>query len=303
MLHHCCSASRRKNQNKDYAYDLTFQLRKRYANNWEGMVAYTYGHAYDVQSFTSSTAISNFQFGRTLSGPLESAYTTTSLFDQPHKLLVTGSYTLKWLKTLSTDFSLTYQGTSGAPHDYIYGGSGGAGDLNGDGVQGNDLLYVPKNATDPAEIQFKTLGTNTAANMATTFEAFIAQSPCLSAHRGEILPRNSCRQPFINQGDVAIRQNIPLISGQRASINLDIFNVGNLINKNWGKQSVTTLSGNNNVPLVTHVGYATPAGVASNDPKTAVPVVQFNTPTAGEYAPGNFVSNFWRTQVAFRYSF
>src|SRR5204863_995333 len=63
-----------QNQNKDYSYNLTAQLRKRYSDNWEGMFAYTYSHSYDVQSFTSSTAISNWQFGRTLSGPQEDAF-------------------------------------------------------------------------------------------------------------------------------------------------------------------------------------------------------------------------------------
>ena len=43
-----------RNQSKDYAYNLTAQLRKRYSNNWEGLVAYTYSQARDVQSFGSS---------------------------------------------------------------------------------------------------------------------------------------------------------------------------------------------------------------------------------------------------------
>src|SRR5688500_9306665 len=124
------------------------------------MVAYTYSAARDVQSFGSSTHISNWQFGRTLAGRQEAAFTRISLFDQPHKLMATGTKTINWKKG-STDLSFFYQGISGSPHDYIYGGSGGAGDLNGDGVQGNDLLYVPLNAQDPTEIQFRQQGTRT----------------------------------------------------------------------------------------------------------------------------------------------
>ena len=290
------------NQSKDYSYNLTFQLRKRYADNWEGMVAYTYAQSRDVQSFTSSTAISNWQFGRTLGGVQEDPYTSVSLFDQPHKLMATGTYTLNWAK-VATDFSFFYSGTSGSPHDYIYGGSGGAGDLNGDGVQGNDLLYVPKNALDPAEIQYKLVGTRTPAQQAVDFENFITNSPCLSKHRGEILPRNSCRLPFLNQVDASIRQRLPSIKGQDVAVTLDIFNFGNLINKNWGKLRTMPLSGNSNVPLLTHVGYNTPAGVASTNPSTAVPVVQFTPPTGGEYTILNTATNFWRTQLSVRYSF
>jgi outer membrane receptor for ferrienterochelin and colicin len=291
-----------QNQSKDYSYNLTAQLRKRYANNWEALLAYTYSRARDVASFTSSTHISNWQFGRTLSGPQEEAFVTTSLFDQPHKILATGTYTLNWLKKLSTDFSVFYQGVSGPPHDYIYGGSGGAGDLNGDGVQGNDLIYIPTNALDPNQIQFRDIVrsgqvVSTAAQQAQLFEDFIKSSDCLKDHRGEILKRNSCRQPFVNQVDVAIRQNLPLIAEQRLSLQLDIFNFGNLLNKNWGRAFVTPTTANSNVPLVTHVGYSSATAA------TAVPIVQFTPPAGGEYAPGALVSNFWRTQISMRYSF
>jgi outer membrane receptor for ferrienterochelin and colicin len=303
-----------QNQSKDYAYNLTAQLRKRYADNWEAMLAYTYSRARDVQSFTSSTAISNWQFGRTLSGRQEDAFTTISLFDQPHKILASGTYTLNWFKKLSTDFSVFYQGASGAPHDYIYGGAGGAGDLNGDGVQGNDLIYIPKNVNDPNEIRFRDITRTTggvttvlssAANQATLLDAFINSSECLKDHRGEILQRNSCRQPFVNQVDVAIRQNIPLIADQRVSVQLDIFNFGNLLNKKWGRAFVTPGSANSNVPLVTHVGYVGAGNVVTGNVNAngAIPVVQFTPPAGGEYAPGATVSNFWRTQISMRYSF
>jgi hypothetical protein len=285
------------NQDKDYSYSLTGQLRKRYADNWEGMVAYTYSRSRDAQSFTSSTHISNWQFGRTLFGRQEDPYTSVSLFDQPHKLMATGSYTINWGKT-QTDISGFYQGVSGSPHDYIYGGSGGAGDLNGDGVQGNDLLYVPKNALDPAEIQFRVTATGRSpALQAVDFENFILNSKCLSAHRGTILPRNSCRLPFLNQVDASIRQRMPTVRGQDVAITLDIFNFGNLVNKNWGKFRSNPFGTNSNVPLVTHVGYS------STNPQTAVPIVQFSPLAPTEFTIANTATNFWRTQLSVRYSF
>jgi outer membrane receptor for ferrienterochelin and colicin len=286
-----------KNQSKDYAYNLTAQLRKRYANNWEGMVAYTYSQARDVQSFGSSTHISNWQFGRTVAGDQFEPFTGVSLFDQPHKLMATGTRTIAWNNRYSTDLSFFYQGISGSPHDYIYGGSGLVGDLNGDAFQGNDLLYVPLNAQDPAEIQFRAVGVRTPAQQAADFESFIRSSECLNGQRGRIMARNSCRLPFTNTVDVAVRQRFPSIRGQGVSVTLDIFNFGNLLNKSWGKSRVSPLSGNSNVPLVTHVGYTT------TNPQTAVPIVTFTPPAGGEYSVGNFVGNFWRTQLAVRYSF
>jgi outer membrane receptor for ferrienterochelin and colicin len=286
-----------KNQSEDFAYNLTAQLRKRYSNNWEGMVAYTFSRARDVQSFGSSTHISNWQFGRTLSGNQFAPYTGISLFDQPHKLMASGTRTFHFFRNYATDVSFFYQGVSGSPHDYIYGGFQLVGDLNGDGAQGNDLLYVPTNALDATQIQFRAVGTRTPAVQAQDFEDFIKQSKCLNSQRGKIMERNSCRLPFSNTVDVAFRQRLPVIRGQELALTLDIFNFGNLLNKDWGKTRITPLSGNSNVPLVTHVGYST------TNPVTAVPIVTFTPPAGGEYSNGNFASNFWRTQLALRYSF
>ena len=295
------------NQNKDYAYNLTAQLRKRYSNNWEGMFAYTYSKARDVQSFTSSTHISNSQFGRTLTGRIEDPYTSVSLFNQPHKIVGILTRSFEWWRDFSTDITMFYQGVSGSAHDYIYAGSGGAGDLNADGTTGNDLIYVPINALNPNEIQFRNSGTApnvvTAAQQAQAFEDLITSSRCLSKYRGQMLPRNACSLPFTNQVDMTIRQALPLGRGNRVSVALDIFNFGNLLEKTWGKQRVSPLNSFNNIPLLTHVG------MSSTTPATAVPIVQYNIRTLvkdgliQEYQAGAFASNYWRTQLSFRYSF
>lgn len=307
-----------ENQNKDYAYSLTGQLRKRYRDNWEALIAYTYGRAYDVQSFTSSTHISNWSFGRTLSTAQEVPNATVSLFDQPHKIVGFYTRTFKWGgmekmgswgKRLTTDLTISYQGVSGSPHDYVYGGFSGRGDLNADGIQGNDLIYVPKDVNNPGEIVFAPLTVSgvvrSPAQQAQAFDALINATPCLSESRGKILSRNSCRLPFSNTWDLTIRQSIPTIADQRLALTLDIFNFGNALNKNWGKQRVNVLSGFNNISLLTQTGAT---GV---DPATRVPVVTYNYTTfdpsgSGQpqpYQEGNFVSNFWRMQIAARYSF
>lgn len=288
------------NQSKDNAWSLTTLLRKRYSNNWEGQIAYTHARARDVQSFGSSTHISNWQFGRTLSGRQEDPFTGISLFDQTHKIAGTGTYTKHWRPGWSTDFTATYTGVSGSPHDYVYAASGSTADLNGDGRSGNDLIYIPRSAFNTSEIRFRQIGSGataiTVAQQQAAFEKFIDESPCLSSQRGRILRRNSCKQPFSNQVDVAIRQTVPTLGAQRLSIQMDITNFGNLLNKTWGQQRVTEASSNSNVPILTHVGQT------SSDPVAAIPIVQFNV-NQKEYVVGNFASNFWRFQLSARYSF
>ena len=286
------------NQSKDYAWSLTTSLRKRYSNNWEATVAYTHARARDVQSFTSSTHASNWNFGRTLSGNQFEPYLGISLFDQTHKLTGTGTYTKHWAAGWSTDFTATYSGVSGSPHDYVYASTASSnGDMNGDGRNGNDLIYIPTDAFNTTEIQFRAVTNGaTVAEQQAAFEQYIENSPCLSGQRGQILKRNSCKQPFLNQVDVAIRQTIPAVRGQRLSLQADITNFGNLLNKNWGQARVTEATSNSNVPILTHVG------MTSSDPRVAVPIVQFNV-NQKEYVIGNFASNFWRFQLSARYSF
>jgi len=294
------------NQNRDQAWSLTTSLRKRYSNNWEGALAYTHARARDVQSFGSSTHISNWQFGRTLSGNQLEPFRGISLFDQTHKLTGTGTYTKHWTEGWSTDFTATYSGVSGSPHDYVYASTAASnGDMNGDGRNGNDLIYVPRSAYNTTEIQFRpitqtvsgvTTVVATTAQQQDAFEKYIMDSPCLSSQRGRILARNSCKQPFLNQIDLAIRQTIPSVRGQRLSLQADITNFGNLINKKWGQARVTEASSNSNVPILTHVG------MTNSNPTVATPIVQFNV-NQKEYVVGNFASNFWRFQLSARYSF
>jgi hypothetical protein len=201
----------------------------------------------DVQSLTSDRAISNFRFSRQLSTSHDDLTPTTSNFSRPHRILAYGTYTLPWGRL--TDVTLYYEGSSGVPFVYVAGGSGSNGDLNGDLVNGNDPIYVPRSAIDTSEIK---IGTGTGAafvqNLAAAqaFDRFIDVQPCLNRQRGRIMTRNSCRSPFQHRMDLSIRQTIPQFHGQRLALQLDIFNVLNLIKRDWGQIKLPTLSATNN---------------------------------------------------------
>jgi hypothetical protein len=148
--------------------------------------------------------------------------------------------------------------------------------------------------------------TLTAAQQAAAFDQLINSQDCLSKARGKIMERNSCRQPFSNFFDLTVRQNIPLLSSaQRVSVQLDIFNFGNLLNKKWGQQRFNPISANSNIPLLSQTG------MSGTDPKTAVPIVQFNyrvlDPTkSGTIEPNQIANtggNYWRAQLSARVSF
>jgi hypothetical protein len=292
------------NQSEDYAWSLTGQLQKRFDDRFEARASYTYSQARDVQSLGSSRAISNWRFGRTLSGSQLDQGATTSLFDQPHKVQLSGTYTFPW-ESFKTDLSVIYSGVSGAPHDYVYnrGATSGSGDLNADGSQGNDLIYVPSDVSDPTEIMFRDVTnsagdvTVTAAEQAAAFDRFIGSVDCLTEQRGQILERNSCRSPWSNIIDLSLRQSLPSLQGHTLALQIDVFNFTNLLNKNWG-QAALVPGLNSNVPLLTHVGQT--AGEL-NGANGSQGIFQFAL-NQERYNTQNLQSNY-QIQVSLRYSY
>lgn len=284
------------NQSEDRAYNITAGLQRRFRDGFEFRAFYTHSRVRDVVSATSSTAQSNYRFGRVLSGPHTSRKLGISSFDQPHSITVSGVYNFPW-ERFATSLSLIYTGRSGDPFTYVYGGGSGRGDLNADGLQGNDPLYVPLDATDPNEIRFQAATFNdvpyTPAQQAQAFEQFIRESNCLSEHRGRILERNTCRNGWVNFVDVSLRQSVPTFRGQNFSLQLDVFNFLNLLNEDWGQ--LRTASSFSTQNLLTHVGQT------AGNIQVSQPIVTFN-PTFRQFDSTSLGSNY-QIQLSGRYSF
>jgi hypothetical protein len=230
------------NQSEDYHYSISTQLNRRFSDRFEATVAYTHMQSKDVQSLTSDRAISNWRFARAVAGAHEDLVATTSAFSRPHRVLIYGTYTMPW-RRFPTDVTLYYEGTSGVPISYTAAGTNG--DLNGDGFAGNDLLYIPRNATDINEIR---IGTGVGAAFrqdlaaAQAFDRFISAQPCLDRQRGQIMERNSCRSPAQHRMDLSVRQSLPTVRGQNVTLQLDVFNLLNFLNQDWGVNRLPTLS-------------------------------------------------------------
>lgn len=284
------------NQSEDWAYNLTAGLQRLFSNGFEARAFYTYSKARDVFSATSSRAISNYRFGRTLYGPQTDRSVGISSFDQPHKLVVAGTYTFPW-ERFATALSVIYTGQSGDPFTYVYGGFSGRGDLNADGLQGNDPIYVPNNALDPNEIRFQAASfggvSYTPEQQAQAFEDYIESSACLREHRGRILERNTCRNKWTNFLNVSLRQSVPTLRGQALSFQVDVFNFLNLLNEDWGL--VETTSSLSTLNLLTH------RAQSSADRSVAVPIVDFN-PQFEQFFSNSLSSNY-QIQLSARYEF
>ncbi len=213
-------------------WQFTASVLKNFGSSWApnlfGSLAYTLTDATDVNSGTSSRAISNFQFNSISIDPNDPE-SGTSDFEIKHRVIASASYRIDWggngWGTTVTGF---YEARAGRPFSWLY-----SGDANNDGRRGNDLAFIPGSADDAI---FET-GCNGCLPFS-AFDAFANNVDGLREHRGMIVPRNSSREPWVRQLDLRIAQDIPLpIAGQRRlQATLDIVNVGNMIDGDWGRQ-------------------------------------------------------------------
>jgi hypothetical protein len=281
------------NLSRDYAYDLTGILRK-HADFGEVETSLSYGHTRDVQSprTISAQLTDNWRYARPMSGREDDLSLGTSDYDQTLRVRAFGAVRAPW-RRFGTEISFIYVGGSGFPFTYVAGGSQGRGDLNADGVAGNDPLYVPRSALDTAEIRFAGTPAEIVAQQ-NAFEQFIEGAPCLRAQRGRIMTRNSCRSPWMHVTNLALRQGLPTPAGNAFQLEVQLFNVLNLLNAQWGRVQLppgAVLATTSQFALLSQVA-ATPA---------SEPIYRFD-PVTPRFTADN-VETYYQVQVGARYTF
>ena len=127
------------NTDKGYHVNATVQLRKRFANGLLFSTGYNYTEATNTHS---STEIASFlyQFNAISENP-NKPEESFSQFGSRHRLILSGVYTHNWDNQWATHFGIFAEAAEGSRFSYIY-----AGDLNSDGVAGNDLGAAARGA-------------------------------------------------------------------------------------------------------------------------------------------------------------
>ncbi len=223
-----------KNTNKGYSYSLTAQLRKSFSFGLTLDAAYTFGHSYSVYDGTSSVALSNwkYNYARETNNP----ELAVSSFDVPHRIIASANYNVRYGKKSrwGTNLALIYEGHSGQAYSlyYFFDKSlpHGSQSINGDGVNGNDLLYIP-NTVEVMNMNWKSEADKN------NFENFILSDKYLRENRGKWSERNKLRMPFESQFDFSLSQDFiyNLKRGGKITLMWTVMNVANLLNKDWGK--------------------------------------------------------------------
>lgn len=252
------------NTDKGYRYQITTTLNKKYPFGLDVYGAYTYGVAKDITNGIRNSMESNWQLNQSLTpNDPQLAY---SNFDIRHRII---SQLTKTFKT--TQVSMVLNAQSGIPFTW--------GLVNGtlqNNPQAAGLVYIFNDNEVSKYIPD--------ATQAQAFIDFINSNKYLTSRKGKFTERNGGRTPWSTTLDAKIVQNL----GKGFQLTADIFNLTNLINKNWGK----TYFISNTFNSTTSVGLAKGTGE----------VFTFKTPTQSPYTTDPINSNY-QIQLGLRYSF
>lgn len=205
--------------------DISKSWRTR-AGRFDFYIGYANQNIKDVNAGTSSTALSNWD--NLATADINDPGIATSNYEIKHRFPMS----LTWRKAFFGDFDtaagLFFERRSGRPFSYTFGGSSS---VFGDPRQGSrqrQLFYVPTDASD----------VNLAGGL--TWEALDAfiESSGLDKYRGQIAPRNAFTSPWYTVADLRLSQELPaFFRSAKGIVSLDIENLANLINDDWGRLS------------------------------------------------------------------
>lgn len=275
------------NTDQGWRYNLTVGLSKN-TKIYQGYVGYTFGESKDISSTVRSSHAANFEWNQAIDGNNpDLAY---SNFDLRHKIITTQFLNFALSKNQFISLGIIYNGRAGSPYSFVY-----EGDLNWDGSAKNDLIFIPEKQED---IRFSPIRDKNNQILVSELEqwqqlnAYIQANNYLKSNRGNYAERNGARTPWNHQLDLRL-SSYRIFDSQDNQINLslDIFNFGNLMNKNWGKQHF--------VPNVQNSGFGLIDFVAIESDR---PVFQYKNPEGNPWLIDPIESR-WQMQLGLTYSF
>ena len=282
------------NTSEGYNYSIAAQLRKRFDVGLNATIGYAYLEAKNVMQSTEIASV--LWSGNPVKGDPNKPELSFSQFGLRNRITASATYRIPWSEQWATSIGIFVEAAEGNR----FAGSGGnrysftyAGDVNGDGQGGNDLMYIPRSQSDINLVPYTDGGGNTvsAADQWAALNAFIEQDDYLKSHRGQIAERFGAVNPWFSNVDLKLIQEfaIPLGGQSHAfQVSVDILNVLNLLNSDWGVRSVAS-------PLAT-----SPLQFRGFDTAGA-PTFSFDRTIKSTFIDDPGLDSRWQMQVGFRY--
>lgn len=200
---------------------LSIVLRKDFEFGLDVLFGYSWTDSEDISPMTSSVAVSNFENLATSDINFPTAGTSNYLV--PHRFTLRASYGTELIGGLESRVTLMGYMAEGQPQTYVMGGPGSP--LEGDGFFGRHPLYIPTGPTDPNVAFGPSFPT-------TAFFDWIAREGLSPG----LLSRNHDHAKWTTRFDLRVDQELPtFIDGTSGRLFVKIYNVGNLLNDDWGK--------------------------------------------------------------------
>ncbi len=286
---------------KGYAFNATLGLSVAPRRGIYGGLYYTYNNVKSISDNPGSNASSAWGFSSVNNANDQLLY--PSQYALPHRVMGNLSYRLEYANHLATTFSLYYDGSHQGRYSYTYNG-----DINKDGISG-DLMYIPNDASnllfEPFTAEVRDSEGNVVASKTFSVDEqraalndFIDSDDYLSSRRGQYAERNGALMPWFNRVDARILQDFFVTAGGRRhslQVSLDIQNVGNLLNSDWGIYK--RMTGSQNMLNVTSVS---DSGVPTF---RMVPVGVEMPKKSDVFGNQSTVSTTWNMMLGLRYIF
>ena len=284
------------NSDEGYHYSGTIQLRKLFDFGLRTGLSYTY---LEAKSLLKSTEIASVLFAENpVQGDPNKPQLSYSEFGTRHRITGNAIYSHVWNNNFESHFGLFFEvaegnrfaGAGGNRYSFVY-----AGDVNGDGQTGNDLIYIPASQSEINLVPYVDEGGNTisAEEQWNKLNAFIEQDEYLKEHRGEIAERFGAVNPWWWNIDFRFMQDVAFIMGAMRhtfQLSVDILNVPNLLSSEWGVRKIASSAATSPLELAGFDGSGEPNFVYKGSATTT-------------YVDDPGVSSRWQIQVGLRYFF
>jgi hypothetical protein len=311
---------------QNWAATVAFSVGKR----WKGFDAFL---SYTYQDARSFGGISEFGTTEGGNGATGNYYADQGSFTDPNGAVygiapnlirnswkLDLSYKVELVKGFTSHFTLFAESHSGRPLSFLMTDpSGSSGRSIAFGVWRDDqLAYIPQlgTPTSPGGLTFDT--PNAAAPGGTTRVVFDSQAS-LDKFRavvsqfglplGAVVPRGFGQNPQVNRVDFQFAQEFPSpIKGHELLFTMDISNLGNLLNHNWGVvKEYGGLTSRAGTPII-NVQCADASGVAASNTSTTCAAYRYSysgtaNPTTAATPFVDAQASQWSIQFGLKYKF
>jgi hypothetical protein len=297
------------NTDKGYSFALTAQIQKTFAKNWEAGLAYTWTLAEEVAIGSSDQSASGFNTNNIIYNPNKPDQGPSN-YAVPHRVVANMSYRFNyWNNKMATTIGMFYSAQPQERYTYRYGA-----DINGDG-QSNDMLYIPKDASEITFVEgFKvTTGsgptavtkTYTAKEQSDAFFAFVESDKYLRKHKGQYMEKYGALLPWSHSLDIRVLQDFTVRTGTKKhtlQFSVDLINALNLLNSEWGYRYQYTFGTFQDMGILGIPSTTNNTGAEAYNKNTPKFTFDPANPKVG-YQPNLSTTSTWGIQLGLRYIF